>query len=78
MAHYTLDFRNGTILVKPIITNADRIRSMTDEELARFIVRKRVQCPDGYTSVFGPHCVEENGCEQCWLEWLRQETKEDK
>ena len=58
-------------------TKADRIRAFTDEELARFIVRKS-QCPDGYTSVFGPHCVEENGCEQCWLEWLRQETKEDK
>lgn len=55
-------------------THADRIRAFTDEELARFIVRK-IQCPDGYTSVFGPHCVEENGCEECWLEWLKKEAE---
>ena len=54
-------------------TQADRIRCMSDEKLARFIVRKS-QCPDGYTSVFGPHCVEENGCEECWLEWLKKEA----
>ena len=53
-------------------TNSDRIRAFTDEELARFIVRES-PCPDGYTSVFGPHCVEDNGCERCWLEWLGQE-----
>lgn len=56
-----------------IVTNRDKIRAMSDEELARFIVRKS-QCPDGYTSVFGPHCVEENGCEECWLEWLKMEV----
>ena len=58
---------------QPKPSNAERIRSMSDEELARFMVRKS-QCPDGYTSVFGPHCVEENGCEECWLEWLKKET----
>lgn len=65
---------DGTGYERP--TNAELIRVFTDEELARFIVRKS-QCPDGYTSVFGPHCVEEDGCEQCWLEWLRQEAKEE-
>ena len=54
-------------------SNGDKIRAMSDEELARFIVRKS-QCPDGYTSVFVPHCIEENGCEECWLEWLKKEA----
>lgn len=57
------------------MTHFDQIKAMTAEELARFMVRKS-PCPDGYTSIFGPHCVEENGCERCWLEWLRQEVKD--
>ncbi len=40
-AHYTLDLSSKTIRAKPIITNADRIRSMTDEELAIWIFTHR-------------------------------------
>ena len=54
-------------------TRADKIRGFSDEELARWLITVG-RCPDGYTTVFGPHCVEENGCEWCWLEWLRQEA----
>lgn len=47
-------------------TNADRIRSMTDEELAeRFylfmcvhVLDVKVKCKD-------------DGCKKCWLNWLR-------
>ena len=53
-------------------TNADRIRAMTDEELASFIDHisgcppKREDCD----------CIEsEDDCEACWLDWLRQEAK---
>lgn len=49
-------------------TNADRIRAMTDEELAEFLAEYR--CTHK-----APHCMEAN-CAQCWLEWLRQETEE--
>lgn len=44
------------------MTNADRLRSMTDEELAAFIVDK------------SPGMFSSNG--RC-LHWLRQPTKED-
>ena len=37
MAHYTLDLGSGTIRVKPMITNADRIRAMADDELAKLL-----------------------------------------
>lgn len=50
---------------KPI-TNADRIRSMTDEELAKFIDDKCI-CPP--TSGCAEVCGD---CVDCWLEWLRQ------
>lgn len=57
-------------------TNADRIRSMTDEELAENLM-KSYDCPKG------KDCVEqmpgEDGfqqCKRCWVEWLRQECAE--
>ena len=57
--------------VKPQ-TNADRIRSMTDEEMAEWMAkyceRKTVFCPN-----FGAHDCQES-CEQCWLDWLRTEV----
>lgn len=48
-------------------TNSDRIRSMSDYELAKFIDDKCVcppasECP----KVCGGDCVD------CWLEWLQQ------
>ena len=55
-------------------TNADRIRSMTDEEMAEWMAkyceRKTVFCPN-----FGAHDCQES-CEQCWLDWLRTEVTE--
>lgn len=51
-------------------TNADRIRSMTDEELAELIM-----CP--YNSD-GEICeASKDNCMQCCLRWLRQPAKED-
>lgn len=59
---------------KPI-TNADRIRGMSDEELAEFEI-ERMCCPPGK-----PGCKENNltcdNCEQCWLDWLKQEAVSD-
>lgn len=51
--------------VKPQ-TNADRIRSMTDEELAEWIYTDGC-CQEGKCSNVG--------CKECWLEWLKQESK---
>lgn len=55
-------------------SNADRIRSMTDEELAEFLTARH------YT----PHCPvpqceadESTDCDQCWLDWLRKEADEE-
>ena len=48
-------------------TNGDRIRSMTDEELAKFVDGRRV-CPP--TSECSQVC--DGDCVYCWLEWLQQ------
>lgn len=54
-------------------TNADRIRSMSDEELADFLWSIG-QNPGGWNYINGKpifHTGKGNG----WLDWLRQEAK---
>ena len=49
-------------------TNADRIRSLSDEELAEFI--ESCACP--------PHkdCdYTKTGCIKCWLDWLKSKAE---
>ena len=54
----------------PPKTNADRIRAMSDEELAQrlylstcaHIFDNKVECKD-------------NGCKKCWLDWLKKEAE---
>ena len=46
-------------------TNADRIRAMSDEELAEFLDDVR----DGWGCSYYPHFVED------WLDWLKQESE---
>ena len=59
-----------------IKTNADRIRSMNDEELAHFfasIFEQESRCPeDAWDRCTYP----DNECQDCWLYWLRKEVKE--
>lgn len=73
------DYMTGALKPK---TNADRIRSMSDEELAEFFGRQEYRRPtfDGWlplcNHVMGPRTCHEDGCEKCWLDWLRQEVEE--
>lgn len=53
-------------------TNADHIRSMTDEDLAEFLwkyggigVCPPIECP----------AKDECGAEKCWLDWLKKEVE---
>lgn len=50
-------------------TNADRIRAMSDEQLAKMITK-----PIGYAC--RKDCdIENDGCEDCVLAWLKQDAK---
>ena len=61
----------------PTVTNADRIRAMTDEELAEwasiremcFIYHLLINDPD-----LRNKCRIYENCKDCWLEWLKQEV----
>ena len=56
-------------------TNADRIRSMTDEKLAEWYFDKFFPCVP-YCSMLQDGCPEHDDCKICLLEWLKQESKE--
>ena len=54
-------------------SNADKIRQMSDEELAERLSKQNFwNCP--------PHdgpCPGEPGCRVCWLDWLKQEVRDE-
>lgn len=54
---------------KPKQTNADRIRAMSDEELAHFITYS-----DFCETICGSDFVCGGGCEGVMLDWLKQEA----
>lgn len=64
-------------ITKPI-SNADKIRSMSDEEMAEWIV---ATFPDNYCVPYSKGFKEDcdgvncNIC-NCWVEWLKQEVDE--
>ena len=55
------------------MTNADRIRAMSDEELVQHIWNK-FGCPGGINYIT---CGCMGSCKDCWLDWLRQQAEED-
>ena len=56
----------------PQKTNADRIRAMSDEELAEFLSDDERACPPKCNNC-RKHISE---CGGCWLEWLKQPAEE--
>ena len=67
-----------TRTVKPK-TNADHIRSMTDEELAGFLLkllRRPVDCFGEGMFPYHP-CPQDHDCRKCGMDWLKQPYKED-
>ena len=63
---------------KPM-TNADRIRSMTDEELVNLHYSGSAHCIASGPTVCDRHDFIGNltPCEQCYLKWLQQPAEED-
>lgn len=51
-------------------TNADCIRAMSDEELAKWLsdMHDSVTCPNNGSVDCNP------SCKKCWLDWLKQEV----
>ena len=80
------DCRTGSGLTWPCgayvpksVTNADRIRRMSDEELAEFISRIEIGDfgPQVYGKTFCDMCKGQYECDDCRLWWLQQPAEED-
>ena len=61
------------------LTNAQKIRSMTDEELVNLHYSGSAHCIASDPTVCDRHDFIGNltPCEQCYLKWLQQPAKED-
>lgn len=54
------------------MTNGDVIRTMTDEEIAKRFCEG--DCPQERKSTVCAY-MDENACEKCWLNWLKEEAE---
>lgn len=54
-----------------VMSNADRIRAMTDEEMAKY--SKGYGCPHVCTTKYINSGT--NSCYKCWLDWLKQKSE---
>lgn len=64
---------------KEVQTNADRIRAMTDEDLAKLIVKHKPMhsWPDAVRKIyFGFEDHRKDNPVRAWLEWLQQPAEE--
>lgn len=58
------------------MTNADRIRNMSDEELAEFLNGvEEYGISSQYIDVPCDCCCEKTACDECWKEWLQSEAE---
>lgn len=58
------------------MTNADRIRAMSDEELAVFLnAVEEYGISSQYIDVPCDCCCEKTACDECWKEWLQSEAE---
>ena len=73
---YEKGYSDGRLYEPPVITNADRIRAMTDEELALW----HDYISDGCDYMI-PRCKAHEfcgtDCMKAWLDWLKQEADND-
>lgn len=61
------------ILYPSVVTNADRIREMSDEELAKYF-SYIAECDHCQNELDRECCVNEDTCINRWLEWLKSEA----
>lgn len=61
------DCGGSGVIMQPM-TNGDRIRAMSDEELAEHIWKK-CGCPNGKNNIT---CGYVGDCRDCWIDWIRQ------
>ena len=70
-------FREVTKKVEPL-TNAQKIRSMADEELVNFLMSLMGHAQCFAEGIFPYHpCPQNHNCKQCGIDWLQQPAEEE-
>ena len=60
------------------LTNAQKIRAMTDEELVNFLMRLMGHAQCFAEGIFPYHpCPQNHNCKQCGIDWLQHPAEED-
>jgi hypothetical protein len=70
----------STGLIDVSLTNADRIRAMSDEELAKWlleVMKHKVACFGEGAFKYTPCRNVEHDCVKCGVEWLKQPVEDD-
>lgn len=68
--HYELDMETGDVTYHVVVTNGDRIRAMTDEELVDFMYNEKLSLWCAENKECKPRCRD------CFAEWLKEEVSE--
>lgn len=71
---YEKGYADGLAYKPPVTTKADRIRSMTDEELADLLCDHACSCCP-IVVCKGRIEVGRKACRKRWLDWLREEAE---
>ena len=71
---YEKGYLDGRRYKPPIITRADQVRAMSDDEMAEFFYHTWSNAP----FCRADDCPDDNTCVPCWLDWLLQEVDDDK
>ena len=63
-----------------IVTNADRIRAMSDEELVKFLLKVNTAYAEPCMTGEGvckweDYPTHDKGCKDCFMEWLQSEAE---
>ena len=69
------DYCNGRGVLRVPMTNADRIRDMSDEELAEFLGRIKEPCDYCQLVVTTGACTE-TLCDDAMMKWLQQSVED--
>ena len=64
--HYDVDVRTGTVTYHVVRTNGDRIRAMSDEELAEMFCLM--------SSGIHPFSISDSSDGEQWIKWLKSEV----
>lgn len=72
--HYDVDVATGTVTYHVVTTNADRIRAMSDEEMASLFGVWVADC-DNNDVPCKEYCSYYKSCGDAWLAWLKAEVR---